>query len=62
MLTMTHREFAEAFRAESKRQERFTNSFWRQLIVILISLAIIQWVGPKIIFYGTNIGTNLTQH
>ncbi len=39
-------EFVQAFRAEAKRQENFTNSFWRQLAVILVSILIIQYVGP----------------
>ncbi|OGB73255.1 hypothetical protein A3K24_00020 [candidate division Kazan bacterium RIFCSPHIGHO2_01_FULL_44_14] len=52
------REFVEAFKTEARRQEVFTNSFWRQLAVILVAIAIINWVGPKIILYGTNITAN----
>ena len=52
------KEFVEAFKAEARRQEEFTNSFWRQLAVILVAIAIINIVGPWIIFYGTNITAN----
>ena len=48
-------EFVRAFKAEAKRQENFTNSFWRQLAVILIAIGIINLVGPKIVFWQTNI-------
>jgi len=48
-------KFISDFRAESKRQETFRNSFWRLLSVILISIVIIQWAGPYILFYGTNV-------
>lgn len=51
-------EFVRAFKAEAKRQENFTNSFWRQLVVILISIGIINWAGPKIIFWQTNISAD----
>lgn len=47
--------FIDAFKTEAKRQEPFTNSFWRQLAVILVAILIINIVGPWIIFYGTNI-------
>jgi hypothetical protein len=51
-------EFVRAFKAEAKRQEGFTNSFWRQLVVILIAIAVINVVGPKIIFWQTNISAD----
>lgn len=51
-------EFVRAFKAEAKRQENFTNSFWRQLAVILIAIGIINLVGPKIFFWGTNISAD----
>ncbi|MFA5009866.1 MAG: hypothetical protein WC553_01370 [Patescibacteria group bacterium] len=51
-------EFVRAFKAEAKRQENFTNSFWRQLIVILVSIVFINWAGPKIIFWQTNISAD----
>lgn len=51
-------EFVRAFKAEAKRQENFTNSFWRQLAVILVAIGIIQTVGPKIIFWQTNISAD----
>jgi len=49
------RQFFRSFKEEARRQRAFTNSFWRQLAVILISIIIIQLLGPYIIFYGTNI-------
>ena len=52
------KEFVHAFKLEARRQEGFTNSFWRQLAVILVAIAIINIVGPKIILYGTNITAN----
>jgi hypothetical protein len=48
---MFNEEFLRAFKAEAKRQENFTNSFWRQLAVILVSIGIINIVGPKIIYF-----------
>jgi len=51
-------EFVRAFKAEAKRQENFTNSFWRQLAVILVAISVIQYVGPKLIFWNTNITAN----
>lgn len=51
-------EFVRAFKAEAKRQENFTNSFWRQLAVILVAIGIINIVGPKIIFWETNISAD----
>lgn len=50
-----NKQFVHIFKTEARRQEGFTNSFWRQLAVILVSIAIINIVGPWIIFYGTNI-------
>lgn len=51
-------EFVRAFKAEAKRQENFTNSFWRQLAVILVAIGIINVVGPKIILWNTNISAD----
>ncbi|MFH0905184.1 MAG: hypothetical protein V1826_00470 [bacterium] len=53
-----NKNFVRAFKAEAKRQETFTNSFWRQLAVILVSIVIINFLGPQLIFYGTNITTD----
>lgn len=50
--------FIQEFKQEAMRQRDFTNSFWRQLAVIIISIVIIQIVGPYIIFWGTNIAAN----
>jgi hypothetical protein len=47
------KDFIQAFRREAKRQENFTNAFWRQLAVIIISIIIIQFVGPIILFWGS---------
>ena len=47
------KNFISAFKEEAKRQEQFTNSFWRQLAVILIAIVIIQFVGPIILFWGS---------
>lgn len=51
-------EFVRAFKAEAKRQETFTNSFWRQLVVILVAIIAINYIGPKIIFWQTNISAD----
>jgi len=51
-------KFIQDFKEEAGRQRDFTNSFWRQLAVIVISIAIIQIVGPYVIFWGTNIAAN----
>ncbi|MFH0912485.1 MAG: hypothetical protein V1807_02405 [Patescibacteria group bacterium] len=51
-------KFIQNFREEATRQRDFTNSFWRQLAVIIVSIVIIQIVGPYIIFWGTNIAAN----
>jgi len=48
-------KFITDFKTESRRQESFRNSFWRLLSVILVSIVIIQWAGPYILFYGTNV-------
>lgn len=53
-----NRKFILDFKAEAVRQRDFTNSFWRQLAVIGVSIAIIQFVGPYVIFWGTNIAAN----
>jgi len=45
-------QFVKSFKAEAKRQEDFTNSFWRQLAVILVSIVLINIFGPQIILYG----------
>jgi len=50
--------FIQDFKTEAIRQRDFTNSFWRQLAVIIISIVIIQIVGPYVIFWGTNIAAN----
>ena len=53
-------KFIKDFREEAVRQRDFTNSFWRQLAVIVVSIVIIQLVGPYVIFWGTNIAANQT--
>lgn len=53
-------QLMHSFRAEAKRQEEFTNSFARQLAVILLAIILINWLGPKIIFWQTNIITGQT--
>ncbi len=58
MIKAANNEFVRAFKAEAKRQENFTNSFWRQLAVILVAIGIINVVGPKIIFWQTNISAD----
>jgi len=50
--------FIQDFKTEAIRQRDFTNSFRRQLAVIIISIVIIQIVGPYVIFWGTNIAAN----
>jgi len=47
--------FVDDFRSEAVRQRDFTNSFWRQLAVILVSIMIIQWLGPFVVLWGTNL-------
>ena len=37
------------FKAEASRQSDFTNSFVRQLAVILVAIVLINWLGPIII-------------
>lgn len=49
------KEFVKMFREEAWRQRDFTNSFWRQLAVILVSIVIIQAVGPYVVLWGTNL-------
>ncbi|MEA1909668.1 MAG: hypothetical protein U9M89_01415 [Patescibacteria group bacterium] len=51
-------KFIKEFKEEAVRQRDFTNSFWRQLAVIVVSIVIIQLVGPYVIFWGTNIAAN----
>ncbi|MEZ4210453.1 MAG: hypothetical protein R3B38_01950 [Patescibacteria group bacterium] len=51
-------EFVDSFKAEAKRQEAFTNSFARQLAVILVAIVIINVLAPKILFWQTNISAN----
>jgi len=53
-----NQRFIKIFKEEATRQRDFTNSFWRQLAVIIVSIAIIQVVGPYVIFWGTNIAAN----
>lgn len=55
---MSGQKFIQVFKEEATRQRDFTNSFWRQLAVIIVSIAIIQIVGPYVIFWGTNIAAN----
>jgi hypothetical protein len=57
-MQLVNDELVRAFKAEAKRQENFTNSFWRQLAVILVAIGIINVVGPKIIFWQTNISSD----
>lgn len=47
--------FVDNFRDEAVRQRDFTNSFWRQLAVILVSIVIIQALGPFVVLWGTNL-------
>lgn len=54
------KEFVETFKTEAKRQENFTNSFSRQLAVILVSIVLIHYLAPMIIFWQTNISANWT--
>mgnify|MGYP001564361889 FL=1 len=51
-------KFVSDFKEEATRQRDFTNSFWRQLAVIIVSIAIIQVIGPYVIFWWTNIAAN----
>lgn len=48
-------KFVRLFKEEAVRQRDFTDSFWRQLAVILISIVIIQAVGPYVVLWGTNL-------
>lgn len=57
-MQIVSKEFVEAFRAEAKRQEVFTNSFSRQLAVILVSIILINILAPKILFWQTNISAS----
>ena len=50
-MQILNREFVTAFKAEAKRQESFTNSFGRQLAVILVAIVIINILAPKIILW-----------
>lgn len=43
------KELVTDFKHEATRQQTFTNSFWRQLLVIIVSIIIIQWAGPLVI-------------
>ena len=52
---MFSRRFVRLFREEATRQRDFTDSFWRQLAVILVSIVIIQAVGPYVVLWGTNL-------
>jgi hypothetical protein len=45
----TWKAFRSDFTHEAKRQQEFTNSFWRQLLVIVVSIIVIQLVGPYVI-------------
>ena len=47
--------FVNSFREEAIRQRDFTNSFWRQLAVILVSIFLIQLLGPYVVLWGTNL-------
>ena len=53
-----NQKFIQDFKTEAVHQRDFTNSFWRQLAVIVVSIVIIQLVGPYVIFWGTNIAAN----
>ena len=48
-------KFVNDFRDEAVRQRDFTNSFWRQLAVILVSIMIIQLVGPYVVLLGSRM-------
>lgn len=52
---MFSKKFIKNFKQEAIRQKDFTNSFWRQLAVILVSIGIIQVVGPYVVLWGTNL-------
>jgi len=52
---MFSKKFIKNFKQEAVRQRDFTNSFWRQLAVILVSIGIIQAVGPYVVLWGTNL-------
>ena len=52
---MFSKKFIKNFKQEATRQRDFTNSFWRQLAVILVSIGIIQAVGPYVVLWGTNL-------
>lgn len=52
---MFSKQFIKLFREEAIRQKDFTDSFWRQLAVILVSIIIIQAVGPYVVLWGTNL-------
>jgi len=52
---MFSKKFIKDFKQEAIRQKDFTNSFWRQLAVILVSIGIIQAVGPYVVLWGTNL-------
>jgi hypothetical protein len=57
-MQVLNKEFVEAFKAEAKRQETFTNSFSRQLAVILVAIILVNYFAPKILFWQTNISAN----
>ena len=59
-MQIVSQEFVEAFKAESKRQETFTNSFIRQLAVILVAIVCIELLAPKILFWKTNISADFS--
>ena len=52
---MLSNKFVRSFREEAVRQRDFTDSFWRQLAVILVSVMIIQIAGPYVVLWGTNL-------
>jgi hypothetical protein len=52
---MFSRKFIQSFKEEAAKQKDFTDSFWRQLAVILVSIVIIQVVGPYVVLWGTNL-------
>ncbi|OGB74037.1 hypothetical protein A2V68_01580 [candidate division Kazan bacterium RBG_13_50_9] len=54
-MKIVNAQFVKDFRAEAERQKDFTNSFWRQLAVILVAIIIIQAVGPFVVLWGTNL-------
>ena len=57
-MDMSWKNIVADFKQESRRQEDFTNSFWRQLLVVIVSIIIIQLVGPYVINMTAVHGTS----